>query len=283
MPNQMLGLERLQIDALNRHLAAGVNPDKMGIVINALTNGLVESFQGKILFNTTGVFKQVGIVTADGPHYVFGGNQALAIRSSADAAAAGIPDASAGNEFGNLVLTNADTNGVAGCAVTQENVLWIPTAKSFSFVFDVNQWTNQSLDKTISFSQIGVMGNQATIANITDAAKEPADGNPFILVELAGGYAKLRIRTAASATVIESGVISLPTGSATLRVDYQYNPGGAAVTSIYVNGNRAVSVAGGVTGPLQAFARVCHGASYVAATHTPTILSVDSVVVSVPR
>jgi len=282
-----LGFRKLQEDALDRHLAAGVEV-KAGFLLNAMLTGIVENFQGKILSHLdTGVitYGQVGIDKDLEPYFVEGASQALALRVSdtTAVAAAGIPDNASGTQRGLLRLTLNDTNGAAAMAMTQENVLWIPNTASWSLAFDVAQITNLTLGSAISFTEFGVMGEQSTIADITNAAKEPADGNAFVAFKVYGSKAFLRIRPTASATILTSGAIEIPsTGLMSLRLDFNYNSGNPSFT-VYVNGRRALSMASSISGPLQLFARVCHGASYVAATHVPTVFDIDGIAMSIPQ
>ena len=289
----LLGFNALQEEVLNAQLNGG-KQSKHGLILNALMTGVVESFQGKYFGNNEAA--NVWTISAGAsidkdlePYYLQGSSQEFAVRVSDTTAVttAGILDASVAGDRGYLRLSLRDVNGKAAMALTQENVRWIAPLTSFTAVFDIAKWTTSAYGKTISFFEIGVMGTQGTIANITDAAKEPGDGNPFIAVQFSSNTGILRVRSAASATVVTGSSFVLPdpsTQAFTVRIEYKYNPKTASGYSIlFVNDQKIGGVPGMVTGPFQIFVRACHGASYVAATHTPIVVDVDSIICSVPR
>lgn len=294
------GIARSQEDTLNRHWSAG-KPGTFGTLMNAGISGCYDNFHGKVMHRispvaTTPASTSVSL-TATGidfqtettAYQVWGASQMLGLRTSITAAAvtgAGFPQAAGTTDKGILRLTMTDVgtgvNGKASTAMTQENLLWISNAASFRAGYYIDDLTNRSLAKTISFAEIGVMGEQSTIANICDAAKEPADGNPFIAVKIASGRGTLRVRTAASATILESEAFEIPTsGGFNLQFEYNYVSTGS-VTTLFLNGSRVAVVKGTVTGPLQRFARACHGANYIAATHVPTKFDIGESWVSLP-
>jgi hypothetical protein len=285
-------LSRSQEDGLNRHWGLG-KPGFLGTLVHSGISGCYDNFHGKTMFRaladgTASNFSATGVdftvATGDTASYkVWGASQILGIRTNAAYAVTGVgfPQAAGTTDKGVLRLTLADQNGVGGAALTQDNLLWIPNAVSFRAGYYIDQITNMALAKAISFTEIGLLGSQATIADITNAAKEPADGNPFIAVKIASGRGALRVRTAASATILESESFEVPSTGFNLQFEYNYVSTGSVV-SVFINGTRVGTVKATVTGPLQRFARVCHGASYVAATHTPTVFDIGESFVSLP-
>lgn len=283
-----VGMTRLQQDALNRHLAAG-RYSWLGMFMNGLVSGLCESFQGKTLFYEsagTVAFTQGG-VNGTNIYYVWGSNQTLAIRGSVTSAitGTGIPDAASSTERGLLVLTPATTTaGAAAMSMDQNSVLWIPTTCSFQNSWDIQSIAGYSQASGVSFVDLGVMGDQATAANITDSSKEPADGNPFLAVRIYSGKGRIRLRRgtgAAVSAILESEVFEIPSSAFNLRMEYEYF-GTNGNTTVWVNDNRVASLSGVITGPLQVFARSCHGASYASATYTANALKIDAVACTVP-
>ena len=178
----------------------------------------------------------------------------------------------------NLLQTVAGKQAVA---LIQGNALWIPATTSFKAYFDINADTNPANAKAISFSQFGVVGSQGTIANCADAAKEIGDGSAFIQIELAASKGKLRVRTATSATILESAAFTVPTGAYSIGFEYNLNASTGNI-AVRVNDLVVATMQATVTGPLQVFARGCHGASYDPTLHTQKILEIDTALISVP-
>lgn len=178
----------------------------------------------------------------------------------------------------NLLQTTA---GKQAISLLQGNALWIPGASSFKAFFDINLLTNPTQAKAVSFAEVGVVGTQGTLFNSTDAAKEIGDGNPFIQIQFAASKAKLRVRTAASATILESAAFDYPLNSP-FTVGIEYNKGAVGNILVRLNDRQVVTLQATVTGPFQAYARACHGASYVVANHTQKVLELDTVAVTVP-
>lgn len=278
-----IGLTRLQQDALNRHLACG-RYSWNGMALNGIVAGLCESFQGKMLMYENGgtLALTQGGVNGTYINYVWGANQILSVRSSTTSAVTGtgFPDASAPSHRGRLVLSNPDS-GSCAMAMMQENQLWIPNAAPFQVCFDVAAWEGRSNAVGVSFIELGVMGDQATAADVKVFSKEPADGNPFLEVKMYNGMGLIRRRAAASGAITSSSVFDVPVGAFSLRIEHNYS-NSTGHTTVYVNDQVKTNLAGSVTGPFQVFARTCHGASYASGTHEPALLSLDGVMATVP-
>jgi hypothetical protein len=215
-------------------------------------------------------------------------------------ASCGIIDAEAAAEYrGIFRMVMRSVDGAQGLGFHQLNVLSVPSKTSFEVSFDISSWTHKNQAQTISFAEIGVMGAQATPANIADATKEPGDGNPFIELRLINGKAVPRIRFAGSGSITTGTPITLPARSSTvtaqcvLTIVYTYDPrgNGSATTSFRLNGAEiGASISGVVTGGFQVFGRVCHTAAFDVApagggtgTDTVVTLDLDSVQLINPR
>jgi hypothetical protein len=281
---RQLGTTKLQMDALNRHLACS-RFSWSGLALSGIISGLCESFQGKLIAATaTPTTFIVGPVNgAADPYYVYNSNQILAIYTSAAGAVTGtgIIDPTAATHRGRLVLGAAAVS--EGMAVIQDNALWITSDASFECAWDIAGLTGSSQASGVTYAELGVMGSQATKANIADPAKEPGDGNVFLAIQIASGKGKIRLRKTTSGTITESDVFEVPSsGSFGLRMEYGYNANGVdANTVVHLNNKRVASLNGVITGPLQCFVRTCNGAAWTTG-FTASVLQLDAIMAAVP-
>jgi hypothetical protein len=263
--------------------------------IEAMSNGFLETFMnGKVLIDTSGTitYGQLAQPTSAAVYLMM--TQPGFVLYTSDGtgnASCGIIDAEAAAEYrGVLRMVLRDTNGAQGIGFHQLNCLSIPSKTSFEVNFDISSWTHRGYVAGVAFAEIGVMGAQGTAAEIATATQEPGNGEPMISLRLVAGRATPRIDLTTSGSVTTGTSFDLPAASSTavsqcvLSIVYTYDSRGVGTTSFRLNG-RDVSapMTGIVTGPFQVFARLCHGASYASATHTPPILDLDSVQLINPR
>jgi hypothetical protein len=297
MPN--VGLTKVQAEALNRHLACG-RPSNNGLFLSALQNGLIENFQGKSLLNyvrtDTGGGDDTDVATysflsIDGdldPYYIDGASQLMAIRGSDATAvsAAGLVIASTSTPAA-LRLTCRDANGANVVGVSQEGALWIPSSAAWTAQFEAIVPKNAYV-VGVAFQEIGFFGAGDIATHFIDASKEfgYVDGTsdaPFVSLKFYNGSGYLRVRGATGGTVVTSGAFVIPSsGKHAYRLEYGYaSSGGTPAVALFLDDVFVTSVTVTIGTAMQFAARACHGASYVAATHTPPVIDVNSVLVAV--
>lgn len=283
----LLGLKKSQSDANSRALSAG-SPCATGLVLAALQNGMNENFRGKKLLAVDGV--TYSFTTVDGdldPYYVIGTEQFFAMRSS-DAT----PDANGGLIVASASnpevcrLTCRDVNAANALSLTQEGALWIPPNQAWTAQFEAYVPSN-AYAVGVAFQEMGLMGVGSVGTHFIDASKEfgYVDGSAdsaFVSLKFFGGMGYLRVRAAAGGTVQTSAGFVIPSGKNSYRIEYGYSAtGGTPTLSLYINDVYKVSVVATMTGGLQFAARACHGASYVAATHTPPVFDLVNLLVAI--
>ena len=283
-------MNKYQELALGNHLSVG-GAKNNGLIMNAKQNGFYTNFQGCTLVeNVTATpgptFVRLSVDGDLDPYYVYGVNQLMTLRaSSATACAAGFPNAAAAGDTGVLRLTTVDANAAGAVAMLQENALWIAPANDFSVVFDIAQWSQRNNALAVAFSQFGIVGT-CTVTDLQDAAKVPGwiDGtndNASCYISLYGNRGRLKVVAADLAVLQTSESFEIPTGAFTAKIVYSAGAsGGSPSISVFINDRIVVSLKSSLTGPFQLFARACNGASYLLATHTPAILDIDTIAVS---
>jgi len=299
-----IGLSRLQQDTLDRHLSAGKRSNN-GLLLSAMQCGMIETFQGKGLVHyvrtDVGGGDEVDVATyitgltgldADlDPYYVTGTGHLLALRgsdSTPTASTVGIPVASTtASSTGVLRLTNRDVNAANVAGVSQEGALWIPGSTPWVAQFELTVPKN-AYAVGVAFQEIGFMGAGDLATHFVDASKEfgYVDGTSdvaFVALKFYAGNGYLRIRPATAGTILTSAAFPIPTsGKHTYRIENNYSTtGGTPTVSLFIDDAFVVSIAATVASGLQFAARTCHGASYAAATHTPPVFDIDTVVVAI--
>jgi len=284
-------LSRYQEISLNQQLSVG-GVRYNGELMNAkLYNGFLTSFQGCYLehLDTEILQARLGCIATLDPFTVRGVDQWMTLRTSdtTNITTAGFPDASAAGDTGVLRLTLRDANGASVIALHQENALWIAPATPFIAQFDIKQWTQRSNAVGVAFVEFGVASTCST-THIVDGTKAPAyvngsDDKAFVTIKCYGNQGYLVLRPNTSEDAQTSAAFDLPTGDFLARIEYNYSStSGSPSVSVFIDNVFKVRVDAEVTGPFQMFARVCHGASYVLATHEPTILDIDAIAISMP-
>lgn len=283
-------MNKYQELALGKHLSVG-GAGNNGLLLNAMQNGFYANFQGCTLVeNVTATpgptFVRLSVDGDLDPYYVYGVNQLMTLRaSSATACAAGFPNAAAVGDTGVLRLTTVDANAAGAVAMLQENALWMAPANDFSVVFDIAQWTQRNNVVGVAFSQFGIIGT-CTVTDLQDSAKVPAwvDGtndNASCYITLTGNRGTLTVVSANLELRQNSASFEIPAGAFTARIAYGAGAtGGSPTVSVFINDRAVATIKTVLTGPFQLFARACNGANYLQATHTPAILDIDTIAVS---
>lgn len=284
-----LGMNKGQELALSRHLNVGGLKNNGTLINAALHNGFLTNFQGKYMtyLDTEVTITRTGIDADYNPYIVHEVGQLMTIRGSnaTVVAGAGFPNAAASGDFGKLRLTNNDTNAAAAMAMAQESILWIPPSTNFTMIWDIAQWSQRGYAVAVAFAEFGVASTCST-THIIDASKVPAyvdgtDDLAFATIKLIGNSGYLVVRPATSAAVLTSAAFEIPARAFTVRMEVNaIADHGSNGISVYVNDRLATTLATSVAGPLQMFARACHGASYLAASHVPPILDIDAVAIA---
>lgn len=287
MPN--VGLTKTQADALNRHLACG-KPSLNGFFLATQQNGLWVDFAGKDLILADAVTRTKLTIDADlDPYFVSGVSQVLALRSS-DAtpdSVSGIVVAS-GATPACLRLACRDVNAANAIGISQEGSLWIPTSAPWSAQFEMTVPKN-AYAVGVAFQEVGFMGAGTIATHFIDASKEfgYVDGStgdvPFVSLKFYNGSGYLRVRGTAGGTISTSGAFAIPaSGKHVYRLEYGYaSSGGTPAVALFIDDVFVASVTVTLGSALQFAARACHGASYLAASHTPPVLDINLVAAAV--
>jgi hypothetical protein len=272
----LVGYNALQRDAMDRHLSSATNgPSYPGLVLDALCNGLLENFQGKIL-NDGAALTQV--VAAASSNTIPNAAQYMQVDAAAAniAADAGIPDASATLSRGALRL-GTDGVGAGAVALHQNDLLWINAGVNFTMCFEVTNTVGVSQVNTVALAQIGVMsakGANLLVMNSLEGGVANRPGAQYLFVEISGSRARLVCGDATSA--VYSGWTQLGSRQVSFRIDYVAT---AQTANFSVDGKFVSSVsASKLTQALQVFARAGH-----VGVGTALSVDVDTLMVSIPR
>lgn len=293
--NASVGLSKIQEVALDKHLSAG-RASHNGMAINAMLTGLLETFQGCTTQNVIGAdlfpayARTIAAINTDSITLV-GTRQyfKLDVADTATGATIGFPNAAAAGDTGVLRLANADQNGVLGCALHQGNALWIAPATSFKMTWDIATHTCiAGTANSLNSLEVGVAGTFVSTDFVVGANEFASDGasatygSQFIAVKIVGGAAQLRVKANSdvAGTVTESATVQLPSTRFQMRVEYNYSAVGGYAT-LFINDQKQVTVQGSVTGPFQVAARICHNTGYLAASHAPASVDIDTIMVGI--
>lgn len=272
----LVGYNTLQRDAMDRHLSSATNgPSYPGLVLDALCNGVLENFQGKIL-NDGAALTQV--VAAASTNTIVNAAQYMQVDAAAAniAADAGIPDASGTTSRGVLRLAT-DGVGAGAVALHQNDLLWINAGTNFTFGFEIANMVGQGQLNTVALAQIGVMsakGANLLLMNSLEGGVANRPGAQYLFVEISNGKARLVVGNATAAAY--SGWVQLPARSVSFTVHYNAT---AKIANLLMDSRFVTSLsATQLTQSLQVFARAGHvGAG------DPLQIDLDTVLVSIPR
>lgn len=286
--NKKVGLPPELVRKTNNILSAGtVGEFYPGHQIDAIANGVMAGFSGSILIPdaigaTVGATKttaaSLATLAAASTYLLLGEKGVWRVHYGA-VTVAGVADtqglyttiSGSPKSRGIYKFQLADVNDKASSILDNYgNVFPVGTSQDFEVEFGIAAYANlTTYANTIQFAEFGIVEGATTL----DPASAP--GTYYHMFKMGGGKILMRSETTASIKNID-----YPSGYLQFTLRYV-----ASQRTVYyfVNGELMGSTAvhASMVGA-QCFVRVAHGATYAAATHSPTSVDLDYVIGNAP-
>jgi hypothetical protein len=279
--------ERFAYDKQTSHAILG--PSYIGTMIDALTNGFCEGFNGKVFYEIAAMGTATQVTATASKTYILQGcsqNFAVVTDATGGGAAAGVPDAVSGTNRGILDLYVTDVADT-GMGFHQQDQLWITPAQSLvEVVMDFASIANADQLNTISLGQFGVVSAKDANFLVVDSLGSALTNRPgadFVFVEFSNSRCRVVTLASSAATAITVGPWQQLSAGVPHIIKLLIR-NGKDIELIIDGQSRDASVKRtGAIGAAQLFGRVGHSASYVTLTHSPIRFKLDSLLCSVPR